>query len=153
MANMSIREAFEKYENLSIRKISESLNVNYNMMLKAGKQPMPGEVYNPELLNYTAIEVYLRKKLGDEYDDVDWEEIASTAVITRTKESIKWSEGDLLTIRQDEHTYKVLFVTTSHIVIMAVDGTQPRVFSWNTFDHQTPRKVESQANVDGKEVG
>lgn len=84
---------------------------------------------------------------------MDWEEIASTAVITRTKEAIKWSEGDLLTIRQDEHTYKVLFVTTSHIVIMAVDGTQPRVFSWNTFDHQTPRKVESQVNVDGKEVG
>ena len=150
---MNIREAFEKYENLSIRKISESLNVNYNMMLKAGKQPMLGEVYNPELLNYTAIEVYLRKKLGDAYDDVDWEEIASTAVITRTKETIKWSEGDLLTIRQDEHTYKVLFVTPSHIVIMAVDGTQPRVFSWNTFDHQTPRKVESQANVGGKEVG
>lgn len=150
---MNIREAFEKYENLSIRKISESLNVNYNMMLKAGKQPMPREVYNPELLNYTAIEVYLRKKLGDAYDDVDWEEIASTAVITRTKETIKWSEGDLLTIRQDEHTYKVLFVTPSHIVIMAVDGTQPRVFSWNTFDHQTPRKVESQVNVDGKEVG
>lgn len=146
---MNIREAFEKYENLNIRKISETLNVNYNMMLKAGKQPMPGEVYNPELLNYTAIEVYLRKKLRDAYDDVDWEEIASAVVITRTKETIEWSEGDLLTIRQDEHTYKVLFVTPSHIVIMAVDGTQPRVFSWNTFDHQTPRK----AATDGKEVG
>lgn len=147
MANMSIKEAFETYENLSIRKISESLNVNYNMMLKAGKQPRPGEIYNPELLNYTAIEVYLRKKLGDEYDDVDWEEIAAASVATRTREKIEYHEGDTLTIRQDEHTYKVLFTTPTHIVIMAVDGTQPRVFSWNTFDHQTPRKVEASNEV------
>lgn len=137
-----VEEKMTSVENLSLRKLAMYLEVNYNMLLKAGKQPKAGEVYNPELLNYDAIEAYLRKKMGDAFDDIDWDEAAECTIQTRTKESITWEVGAKLKIRGDESVYQVMIVTETHICIMSVEGTQPRVFSWNTFEHQTPKKVE-----------
>lgn len=146
---IGLAEAFAQYQDLSLRKIAQSLEVNYNMLLKAGKSPVPGETYNPELINFAAVEVYLRKKLKEAYDTVDWESIAANAVtVSRAKEKQQFEIGSLLTIRNDDRTYQVMFTTPSHIVIMDVIGTQPRVFSWFTFEHQTPRKTEV-ATLDG----
>lgn len=142
-----IEKKMSSIENLSLRKLAMFLDVNYNMLLKAGKQPKAGEVYNPELLNYDAIETYLRKKLGEGFDKIDWDAAANCTVAVRSKESITWEVGSKLKIRGDESVYQVMIATATHVCIMAVDGTQPRVFSWNTFEHQTPRlyKEEEEA--------
>lgn len=142
-----VEEKMTSVENLSLRKLAMYLEVNYNMLLKAGKQPKAGEVYNPELLNYDAIEAYLRKKMGDAFDGIDWNEAAECTIQTRTKEAITWEVGSKLKIRGDESVYQVMIATATHVCIMAVDGTQPRVFSWNTFEHQTPRLYKEEEEV------
>ena len=143
MTNMTMKEAFDQYPDLSLRKVAMALDLNYNMLLKKGKEPVPGIPYDPELINFTSVEIYIRKKLGDKYDDVEWDAIneINAGVARKKKEEIVWAVGDKLTIRGSDATYEVHMATETHIVIMEVGGTQPRVFSWNTFEHQTPRKV------------
>lgn len=147
--NGIVKEMFEKHETLSLKKLSDSVGVNYNMMLKAGKQPIPGVPYDPTLLNYEAIETYLRKKNVD-VDNLEWTEIATAAAAIRTKEQINWTVGDTLKIRGSEATFRVELITPTHVVFMEVGGTIPRAMSWNTFEHQTPKLVEKATQ--GKEV-
>ena len=144
MTSMTMKEAFDKYPDLSLRKVAMALDLNYNMLLKKGKEPVTGMPYDPELINFAAVEIYIRKKLGDKYDDVEWDDIneINAGVARKKKEEIIWAVGDKLTIRGSDDIFEVHMVTETHIVLMAVNGTQPRVFSWNTFEHQTPRKVE-----------
>lgn len=139
--NGIVREKFESIETLSLRKISVSLGLTYNMLLKASKQPQVGQVYDPNALNYEAIEMYMRKKLGDKFNDIKWDELANASTIVRI-EKPTYEVGALLKLRGDDRVYKVEMTTSTHIVIMEVDGTQPRVFSWPTFEHQGPRKSE-----------
>ena len=139
--NGIVREKFENIEELSLRKIAISLGLTYNMLLKASKQPQIGQVYDPNALNYDAIEMYMRKKLGEKFDEIDWLELANASTIVRI-EKPNYELGELLKLRGDDRVYKVEMTTPTHIVIMDVDGTQPRVFSWPTFEHQGPRKAE-----------
>lgn len=136
-----ISEAFQNVEGLSIRKIAEATNANYNMLLKSGKEPIKGQVYDPNLLNYNAIEVYLRKHV-EGFDELDWAEIAQQSVTVRLpKEAKEWDVNDRIKIRQDERAYTILIKTETHVVIMADNDTQPRVFSLPTFAHQCPKKI------------
>lgn len=141
---ITLEQVFQQYPNMSLRKIAEGLSVNYNMLLKYSKQPIEGVPYDPTVPNLTKVEEYLTKKLGEAYADTDWSAINDISASTRVpKEAYVWKIGDQLTLRQDEHTYMVHMRTDTHIVIMAVDGTQPRVFSFATFLHQGPKKIET----------
>lgn len=144
--NHSVAKAFADNVDLSLRKLAEYVDVNYNSLLKAAKKPIVGEVYDPAAVNYDEIETYLRKRDVD-VDNLNWGEISElsqSASSTRKKEDINWQPGMKFTLRGTIETaiFEVIFVTTSHIVFMEVGGTQPRVMSWNTFDHQTPRKAD-----------
>lgn len=139
--NGIVREKFESIENLSLRKISVSLGLTYNMLLKASKQPQEGQVYDPNAINYEAVEQYMRKKLGEQFETINWDELAAASTVVRV-EKPSYEVGALLKLRGDDRIYKVEMTTPTHIVIMEVDGTQPRVFSWPTFEHQGPRKAE-----------
>lgn len=139
-----LSEIFAAHENLSLRKIAQTTAVNYNMLLKAGKQPKAGEVYNPDLLNYDAIEAYLRKKLKEQYDSLNWEEIAESSMKPLVTAKPEYTAGSRLKIRQDDNVYKVMIVTETHVCIMAENGTQPRVFSWATFEHQGPKMMPAE---------
>ena len=48
----ALKELFEKYENVSIRRFAEAVSINYNMLLKASKRPIEGVPYNPNARNY-----------------------------------------------------------------------------------------------------
>lgn len=139
--NGIVREKFESIETLSLRKIAVSLGLTYNMLLKASKQPQAGQVYDPNVINYEAVELYMRKKLGDQFEAINWDELAEASTIVRV-EKPSYEVGALLKLRGDDRIYKVEMTTPTHVVIMEVDGTQPRVFSWPTFEHQGPRKSE-----------
>ena len=136
-----VREKFESIEALSLRKIAVSLGLTYNMLLKASKQPQAGQVYDPQAINYDAVELYMRKKLREQFDEIDWDELAAASTIVRIAKP-SFEVGATLKLRGDDRIYKVELTTATHIVIMEVDGTQPRVFSWTTFEHQGPRKAE-----------
>lgn len=154
----NLAEVFHQYPELSLRKVALATELNYNMLLKQGKKPILGVPYDPELINFPAVEGYMRKKLGEGFEDINWQDIAELKVATKKSgEAVKYEVNDLLTLRADDRTYQVKMVTETHIVIMAVDDTRPRVFSYPTFKHQCPKKFEpaqeqeQQSNVKGGE--
>lgn len=136
---MSLKEAMESFENLSLRKLAVALDVNYSMLLKASKMPIPNEVYDPDATNYAAIEMYIRKKHPD--DLIDYSEIASQDLNATIKLPFKPEVNQVFTIRGTDVEHTMIHVTPTHVVFQAVDSTQPRVMSMNTFMHQTPKLV------------
>lgn len=141
---MTLQQAMESYEKLSLRKLAEALGVNYNMLLKASKQPIVGMPYDPTATNYEAVEAYIAKKNPD---GVDYEALADMDLNTIVKLPFEPNVGQLLTLRQDavDTIYQVIWVTPTHIVIQGQNSTQPRVFSNATFMHQGPKAYEAPA--------
>lgn len=154
----TLRQKLLDFPALSLRRIATSLDVNYNMMLKAGKKAKAGEVYNPDVANYDAIEDYLVAKLGiDEYEQIDWPALAKDAEKQRTTNVAKdikdFSSGTLLTLRSSDTLYKVIHMTNNEIVIAGVtEGSggqefdldvKPRVLNHDTFFHQGPKHFTS----------
>ena len=48
----SLKDLFEKYPNASLRKLAAVTGVNYGVLLKKSKDPIPGEAYDPEATNW-----------------------------------------------------------------------------------------------------
>jgi len=72
----NLAEVFHQYPELSLRKVALATELNYNMLLKQGKKPILGVPYDPELINFPAVEGYMRKKLGEGFEDINWQDIA-----------------------------------------------------------------------------
>ena len=127
---------------LSLRRIAASLDLNYNMLLKQGKKAREGEVYNPEVINYDAVEDYIRAKLGgpEDYDAINWQDVAQ-ADVSRDADASAFNEGDEIFIRGTTTGYTIAIKTETHVVLLPCDGTstQPRLFSIPTFMHQGPK--------------
>lgn len=139
--NGVIKETFEKYPNISLRKLSEYTNVNYNMLLKSSKKPIVGVPYEPTQVNYEEVERYLRSKNVD-VDNLNYEEIESVSSIRKLKEDVNFEVGDKFKIRNDDNIYMVVCKTSTHISFVEYEGTIIRVMNNNTFEHQTPKKVD-----------
>ena len=153
-AKASLKEYFEKYENVSLRKLAVATNSTYGIMLKYSKQPIVGEAYDPEATNWSAVEAYLTKR-GVKLDEVDWEALNET---TSRKSSVvkdmsKFNVGDKVYIRKQPATpYTVLYKTDTHIVIM-LDGTsEPLAWANNTFLLNGPQFEPRAEKVDAAEV-
>lgn len=148
----------EKGYNLSLRKIATSLDINYNMLLKAGKRAQAGKVYNPDVINFDAAEDYIRSKIGgpEEFDAIDWEEIAKEARSASTSAKVDISDfvtDTLLKLRKDDTLYKVNFRNEECIVIVPMandfefsNSGKARVFSHATFLHQGPKPETSETS-------
>ena len=145
---MKFIELKTNHPKLSLKKICETIEVCYQYVLKASKQPIPNQPYNPEDFNYEAVEKILERK-GINLDSFDWETIESEIVIAEPINKIEDFEiGIRFTLREPKEktkrpTYEVIFTTVSHIVFMDIEDTQPRVMNWETFQHQSPRIVKS----------
>lgn len=126
-------------KNLTLRKISRKLDVNYNMVLKKSKTPQIGEVYNPELINWDEVENYLNDKEVN-WKEFDWEEEIVEKVTINVEQDYKI--GTEFTIRGSEHVHEVVYVTSKQIVVMEWVTNNVRLFSHNTFLHQTPKKLD-----------
>lgn len=149
-----LKEKFEQYPNASLRKLAQEYNLNYQTMLRKSKEPIPGQEYNPDELNYQAVEDYLAKR-GVEVAEIDWEALN---VQTRTGRSASLSKsiedfnvGDLVYLRTNATTpYRILFKTGTHIVLMLEGSEEPLSWSHSTFffkgPQSTPRANESETN-------
>lgn len=161
----NISELRKEYPELSLKKICETLGVCYQYVLKASKQPIPNEVYDPiNTFNDAAVNKVLERKgvdiTGGESTPIDWATIASEcatarAASTGTSTSIEaFAPGTLFTLRntREDAVYKAIYKSETHIVFVACDAltvatlenrhelvNTPRVMNFSTFLHQTPR--------------
>lgn len=164
----NISELRKQYPELSLKKICETLGLCYQYVLKASKQPIPNEVYDPaNTFNDAAVNKILERKgidiTGGESAPIDWEAIAAECATSRassagTTASIEaFTPGTLFTLRNihEDAVYKVIYKSETHIVFVACDAltsatlenrlelvNTPRVMNFSTFLHQTPRVVE-----------
>lgn len=157
---LGIEQAMANREDLSIRKLSAGIGITYGVLLKASKSPKEGELYNPEAINYEAIEEKLIRKMGQvEYDKFDFESLATLNVNSMAQMPNWVVEGVGCTLsnpgasRFDKDTiYEVKLVTETHVVILPINETEPRLLSKGTFVLATPKQLEVELVESGVEV-
>lgn len=135
-ATLSLKDYFEKYPNASLRKLAAATNINYGVLLKKSKDPIPGETYDPEATNWVALEQKLRDK-GVDWSTLDWDALnagPNRKGTTLQKDINAFNVGDKVYLRRDNTTpYEILYKTETHIVIMKVGTSEPQAWANNTF--------------------
>lgn len=132
----SLQTLFERYPNASLRKLAAATNVNYGVLLKKSKDPIPGEAYDPEATNWKALEDKLTSK-GIDWNTLDWEALNAGPNRKGTalqKDIDAFKVGDKVYLRRDNTTpYEILYKTETHVVIMKVGTSEPQAWANNTF--------------------
>lgn len=161
---MPLRKYFEQYPNASIRKLAQATNINYGILLKKSKDPIPGEAYDPSATNWKALEDKLNAK-GVDWSTLDWEAMNAAAgrkggLLQKSVDAFK--VGDKVYLRRDNTTpYEILYKTETHVVIMKVGTSEPQSWANNTFlmngpvfePRATTKKVDTEpTQVDGEYV-
>lgn len=132
----SLQKCFELNPNASLRKLAQATNINYGVLLKKSKDPVPGEAYDPEATNWAALEAKLTSK-GVDWNNLNWSELNAGpnrkgASLQKDIEAFK--VGDKVYLRRDNTTpYEILYKTDTHVVIMKVGSTEPQAWANNTF--------------------
>ena len=149
--NNSLQTYFEQYPNASIRKLSVATNINYGIMLKLSKKPIPGEAYDPEAINWGALEQKLTSKSID-WTTLDWDamnEGPNRKGATRVKDVDAFQVGTEVYLRKNnEVPYVIVYKTATHVVVQLKGSTEPQAWANNTFllygPSLEPRAVKSQ---------
>ena len=135
-ASADLKSLFEKYPNASLRKLAAATNVNYGVLLKKSKEPIPGEAYDPEATNWTAIANKLRDKEVD-FTTLDWDALnagPNRKGSALQKDIAAFKVGDKVYLRKNNTTpYEILYKTETHIVIMLEGTSEPQAWANNTF--------------------
>lgn len=152
---MTTKYVFENYENISIRKFANAVEVNYQMLLKASRKPIEGVAYDPTAINYDAIDAIVAKREID-LDSIDWKAInelpsrISNATLSKNIED--FNVGDKIYLREDNETpFEILYKTGTHIVIMKEGTSEPRALSHSTFFFKGPSFNKREAKPDEAE--
>ena len=134
--NVSLQALFEQYPNASLRKLAAATEINYGVLLKKSKDPIPGEAYDPEATNWKALEDKLTAK-GVDWTTLDWEALNAGPNRKGTalqKDIAVFKVGDKVYLRRNNTTpYEILYKTETHIVIMLEGSTEPQAWANNTF--------------------
>lgn len=132
----SLQKCFELNPNASLRKLAAATNVNYGVLLKKSKEPIPGEAYDPEATNWKALEAKLTSK-GVDWNNLNWSELNAGPNRKGTalqKDIDAFKVGDKVYLRRDNTTpYEILYKTETHVVIMKVGTSEPQAWANNTF--------------------
>lgn len=135
-ATLSLQDYFEKFSNASLRKLAQATNINYGVLLKKSKSPIPGEAYDPEATNWAALEEKLTSK-GIDWNTLNWGVLnagPSRKGASLQKDIDAFKVGDEVFLRRDNTTpYKILYKTETHVVIMKVGTSEPQAWANNTF--------------------
>ena len=148
--NDSLQVMFENYPNASIRKLSAAAGINYGIMLKLSKKPVPGEAYDPEAINWTALEEKLTSKSID-WTALDWDamnEGPNRKGATLVKDMDAFQVGAEVYLRKNnEVPYVIVYKTATHVVVQLKGSTEPQAWANNTFllygPSLEPRAVKS----------
>lgn len=132
----TLKDYFEKYPNVSIRRLAQATNITYGLMLKKSKEPIAGETYNPEAINWTALEQYLTKREVD-LSTLDWDALnveTSRQGATLVKDMSQFEVGMKVYLRKNNTTpYEIVYKTETHIVLMLEGTSEPTALSHSTF--------------------
>lgn len=155
----TLQSKFEAYPNVSLRKLANTTGINYGVLLKKSKEPVPGETYNPDAYNWNALEETLRKK-DINLEDLNWDamnEGPNRAQGAVQKDISAFEIGQEVYLRRNnEVPYVILYKTDTHVVIMLKGSSEPVAWSNNTFlingPMLTPRASKAQEVAEPVEI-
>lgn len=131
-----LRTLLEKYQNVSLRKLAVACEVSYGWILKKSKEPIPGQPYNPDEVNYEAVAATFAKR-GIDLDSLDWDTLNEATLkkgTQLTKDMSAFEVGAKVYLREDNDVpYVICYKTDTHIVIMKEGSTEPHAWSHGTF--------------------
>lgn len=131
----TLKNYFEQYPNASIRKLAAATGINYGILLKKSKEPVPGEAYDPSAINWTAVEAKLASK-NVNYHDLDWDALNTgrDRQSTLSKNIDDFKVGMKIYLRKNnEVPYEIVYKTETHVVLMLEGTSEPIAWSYNTF--------------------
>ena len=132
----TLQELFETYPNASLRKLAAVTGINYGVLLKKSKDPIPGKAYDPEATNWSALEAKLISKEVD-WNTLDWEAMnqgPNRQGSTLQRDIGAFKVGDKVYLRRNNTIpYEILYKTETHIVIMLEGTSEPQAWANNTF--------------------
>lgn len=153
-----LKEKMNTYTNVSLRKLATALEICYPSLLKASKQPIVGETYDPDAINYEALEQCIAKRDKVEaMEALDWEtlnQVSSKGKSSTVEKDIsKFTVGTQVYLRKNKTIpYTILYTTNTHVVFMLKGTEEPISWSWNTFilngPQFTPRVDECNTEVE-----
>ena len=127
-----LKSLFEQYPNASLRKLAGATGINYGVLLKKSKDPIPGEAYDPEATNWVAIANKLRDK-GIDWTTLDWEALnegPNRKGTSLQKDIDAFKVGDKVYLRRNNTVpYEILYKTETHVVIMLEGTSEPQAWA------------------------
>lgn len=154
----SLQAYFSACPNASLRKLAHATGVNYGVLLKKSKDPIPGEAYDPEATNWKALEDKLTSK-GIDWNTLDWNALnqgPNRQGATLQKNIDAFNVGDKVYLRKNNTTpYEILYKTATHVVIMLEGTSEPQAWANNTFLINGPvfqPRAEKSKKVEVEEV-
>lgn len=139
-----LKNWFETVEGISLRKLSLATGVSYQMLLKASRKPIEGIPYDPAAINYQALSDLLTRHEID-VNAIDVAQLEGVAIRAALREH-DLKQGDKYTMRGNTQEWTIALLTATSVCLQSNDDL--RTMSISTFLHQTPRKVESNTEVD-----
>jgi len=134
--NFVLRDAMTQYPNVSLRKLAAACECSYGWILKKSKEPIPNVPYDPEAINYEAVQATFEKK-GIDLAQLDWSVLNEAPIRTGallTKNMDAFQVGGKVYLREDNQVpFVICYKTDTHIVIMKEGSTEPRAWSHATF--------------------
>lgn len=150
-----LKNLFERYPNASIRKLAAVTGINYGILLKKSKEPIPGEAYDPEATNWEAISNKLRDK-GIDFASLDWDamnEGPNRKGATLVKDIDAFQVGAEVYLRKNnEVPYVIVYKTATHVVVQLKGSTEPQAWANNTFMLYGPSLEPRAVKSDKEEV-
>lgn len=132
----SLQKYFELNPNASLRKLAQATGINYGVLLKKSKDPIPGQPYDPEAINWDALEEKLESK-GVDWNTLNWGVLnagPNRKGAALQKDIGAFQVGDKVYLRRNNTTpYEILYKTETHVVIMLEGSTEPQAWANNTF--------------------
>lgn len=158
MKRIETKKIMTKYDKISLRVIAQQLDLNYSALLKKRYMPIPGEVYDPETINYDALDAYINERVAAKYDEdpdyaiqydqLNWEELNEEsgrkgAGVSAAKNfsDDAYAVGQQLTLRNSQEAYKVVYRNEGYICLEGLVSGKLKTMNANTFLHQTPRSI------------
>ena len=131
-----LASAMQKYPNVSLRKLATACEISYGWILKKSKEPVPGQAYDPEATNYSAVQAVFDKR-GIDLSKLDWEALNASTVrngAVLPKDMDAFAVGRKVYLREDNAVpFEICYKTDTHIVIMKEGTTEPRAWGHATF--------------------
>ena len=143
-----LQNAFETYEQLSLRQLAIATETTYQVLLNSARKPIVGQPYDPNKVNWDEVSKVLERKGLEELPDLKTIALNKKVVIASAKaadvqpgDHVKLKYEAATTEATEEPVYEILIVTPTHVVFMDTKTTQPRVMNHGVFTHQGPMKV------------